>query len=168
MFDRLIDLLVQSVQLFQFFDVVDEYERGVILRLGKFHRTVEPGFVWLIPFAVDRLMVDNVVPRTANLGEQTITTKDGKSVTVRGVVTAKISDVKKAMLEVEHMDDALRDSCSGEIGRVISETTWDDVWHGKADLTGACRKRGWKYGIEIMSVQLADAAPTKCIRLWTE
>ena len=167
MFDRLIDLLVQSVQLFLFFNVVDHYERGVVLRFGKFHREVEPGLVWLIPFAVDRLIVDNVVPRTANLGEQTITTQDGRTVTVCAIVTARIADIRKALLDVEHMDDALKDSCAGEIGRVISETSWDDLWHGKIDLTGACRKRGWRYGIEIMSVQLADAAPTKSIRLWT-
>src|SRR6185295_11325301 len=103
MFDRLFDIVFQFLDLFKFWVVLDPFEQGVVLRLGKYQRTVSEGFHFVYPFNVDNVLVDNVVPRTINLGEQGLTTKDGKTITVSAVVTAKISDIRKALLDVEHV-----------------------------------------------------------------
>ena len=168
MLDWLRDLALDSLRAFQFWAVVDQYEQAVVLRLGRFNRVLDPGIHWLIPLYIDRALHDNVVWRTVSLAEQSLTTSDGRSIQIRAVVTARISNVQKAVLEVEHMDDALKDSCAGEIGRVISETSWEDLWHGKANelLTAVCRKRGFRWGIEIDRVQLSDIALGKNLRVW--
>jgi regulator of protease activity HflC (stomatin/prohibitin superfamily) len=168
MFDKLIDILLQFVDLFRFFIVIDEFERAVVLRLGKFNRTLEPGLHFLIPFNVDNTIVDNVVPRTVNLGAQGLTTKDGKTITLSAVVTAQIRDIRKATLEVEHVNEALVDSCYATIGDLVVAHDWDDVRKPEFSITlhKACRRQAMKYGIEILRVQLSDLTPSRAIRLF--
>jgi len=170
MLDRLIDLLIASLQAFQFWVVIDDFERGVVLRLGRFQRELQTGLYWLVPFYVDQVLVDNVVPRTKNLGAQSLTTKDGKQVVVAAIVTARINDVRKALLEVEGVDEALVDSCYAEVGRVVREKSLDMLQHDDLtdELTAACRKRARRYGVEIMQVQLSDIALCRSLRLWSQ
>lgn len=169
MLDWIKDFAVEILQILRFWIVVEPYERGIVTRLGKFHRILEPGLHWLIPFHVDVVHHDSVVSRTTSLPAQSVTTSDGLAVHVRAVVTANIRDVEKAWLEVEHVDHALRDSCAGEIGRVIAETAWEDLWHGKANdaLSKACRAKGFRWGIEIEKVQLSDIARGRVVRILT-
>lgn len=168
MFDRLVELVVQFADLFRFWVVLDSFEQGVLLRLGKFERVVEPGLHFIWPFHIDHVLYENVVPTTHSLGNESTTTKDGKSVGFHAVVTYKVHDIRKAMLEINDTDHAVRDACAGEIGRVLREHNWCDII-GSAEildkLTGACRKRGFRYGIEVMSVQFAGLALVKSIRL---
>lgn len=168
MFDRLVDFVVQFADLFRFWVVLNPYEQGVLLRLGRFVRVVEPGLHFIWPFHVDHLIYQSVVPTTHSLGNESITSKDGKGVGFHAIITYKIHDIEKAMLEVSDTDHAVRDACAGEIGRVLRDHDWRDII-GSAEildkLTAACRKRGFRYGIEIMSVQLAGLALVKSIRL---
>jgi regulator of protease activity HflC (stomatin/prohibitin superfamily) len=166
--DRLIDVLIQCVNFFIPWAVLNEYERGVLLRFGHFKRELGPGFHWCIPFAIDHVMVDNVVTRTHTLPPQTLTTKDGRTVSVTAVITANIGNVRKALLEVENMDHALLDACSGAVGQHVAATDWDDLRKHDANetLTKACRQNtARRYGVEIERVQLADLAVCKVIRL---
>jgi len=95
------------------------------------------------------------------------TTKDGKSIGFDAVVTYRISDMEKAVLRVTHVKDAIVDTCMGIIGTELSDATWEDILHGNTveALTEACRKRGWKWGIEVMQVQLAGVCLVRNIRL---
>lgn len=167
MLDRLIDLLLQWISFFIPFVVIDQFERGVVLRFGRFNRELEPGFHWIIPFEVERVIVDNVVPRTVNLGSQSLTTKDGKIVVVGGVVTARIRDIQKSTLEVEGVDDALQDSCYGAIGSLVAAHSWEEVQNEafSETLTKACRRQAWRFGIEIDRVQLSDLSLASALRL---
>lgn len=168
MFDRLIDIALQFIGLFRFVIVIDEFERGVVLRFGKYNKTLEPGLHWLIPFNIDNVLVDNVVPRTVNLGAQGLTTRDGKTVTLSAVITAQIRDVRKAMLEVENVDSALIDSCYAAIGDLVVAHDWESIKTPEFSelVTKACRKQAWRYGIEVLRVQLADLTPSRALRLF--
>jgi len=166
-FDKLLDLVLQFLDLFKPFTVINEFEQGVLLRLGKYKRTLSSGFHWIIPFNVDNVLVDNVVPRTVNLGEQGLTTLDGKSITVSAVVTAQIRDIRRALLEVEHVDEALMDSCYATIGDLIVAHDWDSIRTAEftETVTKACRKQAFRYGLEVLRVQFADRIPVRAFRL---
>lgn len=167
MFDRLIDFLIDSLRLFQFWIVLDPYERGIQLRLGTFKRILDPGFHFLIPFAVDRVISENIVPRTHRMPGLAATTIDGKAVGFDVVITYCIKDVVKAVLECEDVADAIADTCSGHICTELSKLSWEDL-HTKGapdSLVKVCRARGFKWGIEISNVQLVGAALVKSIRL---
>jgi regulator of protease activity HflC (stomatin/prohibitin superfamily) len=167
MFDRLLDIVVALWESLMPFVILDPYEGGIMLRLGSFRRELVGGkLYWRIPWA-DRVIPVNVVPRTERLTGLATTTSDGHAVGFDAVVTYQISDLKKAVLEVDDMKDVIADSCAGIIGTELSNATWQDILHGKTveGLTAACRKRGWRWGVEILQVQLTGVATVKNFRV---
>ena len=167
MFDRLIDLLLQFIDKFAFLCIVQDFERVVVLRLGRYNRTLEPGLHPMWPLA-EEAYTENIVPRTYDLNAQSLTTVDNKCVVVSGVVTARVSDVRKAVLEVEHVEDAVKDACVAEIGDAVRSVTWETLQTPafQERLTKVCRARAFRWGIEIMRIQLSDVAPSRAIRLF--
>jgi modulator of FtsH protease HflK len=165
--DRLIELLLECIGLLKFWHVIDPYEEALVLRLGKLNRHLQPGFNWVAPFGVERVYDEHVVPTTHSLGNESVTTKDGRSIGFHAIVTYRVRDIEKLLLEVEDGNHAVRDACSGEIGRVLRESTWEEICQADIldKLTAAGRKRGFKFGVEIMSVQLAGMALCRSIRL---
>ena len=169
MLDRLFELIATSLNSLVPWVVLEPYERGVYLRLGRFVREVEPGFHWVIPCHIDTIYHENVVPRTERLSGLATTTSDGRSVGFDAVITYRISNIQKAILEVNDLKDAIADSCAGTIGTTLSNVTWEEIRHGDVvdRLTAECRKRGWKWGVEIQSVQLTGIALVKNLRIST-
>lgn len=167
MLDRLVDFIIGCLELFRFWQIVAPYEEGVQIRLGKFNRILASGLHFILPFGVDHCLIQCVVPTTHSLGDESITTKDDKSIGFHAVVTYQVRDIKKALLDIEDVNHAVRDACSGEIGRVLRESTWAEILAPDMleKLTTACRKRGFRYGIEVMAVQLAGVSLVRSIRL---
>lgn len=168
MFDRLIDFILSGIDAFRFWVVLYPYESGVLLRLGKFERVIEPGtFNWRWPF-FDHIVYDNIAARAQGLGDSSTTTKDGIQIGFNPVITYRISDIKKALLDVDDVEDAVRDACLGTIGATLSSKTREELYETEAVnklLTEVCRKRGWRWGVEIMQVQLSTLANCRTVRL---
>jgi regulator of protease activity HflC (stomatin/prohibitin superfamily) len=167
MFERLFEFLAQFGELFQCWTIVDPYEGGLVLRLGVFHRELKPGFNWLIPFHIEHIITEHTVPRTARIHSMSTTTKDGRTIGFEAVVTWRINDLKKSLLEVSSLKDAIADCCMGVIGMELHGSSWEDIVQGKVleALTSVCRKNGWKWGVEIQRVQLTGVAVARNIRL---
>lgn len=166
MFDKLIDAIANFGEAFLPCTVLNPYQRGVVLRLGTFQREIGPGFHLMIPL-IDRAHVDNVVPRTRNMNAQSLITADGKQITISTVVTAEIADVKKALLEVESVDDALIDICYGAIGLRVSKANFEDISKAPflTELKKDCNKAAEPFGVNILRVGIADLTVTRAIRL---
>lgn len=166
MFDRIFDALAEIWHELVPVTIVDPYQGAVQLRMGKFKRVLGNGWYWKIPFA-DNIIHEYVVPRTERLNGLATTTVDGKAIGFDAVITYRISDVQKATLEVSDLKDAIADSCAGIIGTELSKWNWEGILHGDKveELTAACRKRGWKWGVEIQLVQLTGVAPVKNLRV---
>lgn len=169
MFEKLWELLQAAFEALVPFVVLYPFERGVLVRLGKFVRELDAGFHWCYPLHIDQVFHENVVPRTEHLPGLSTTTADGVCVGFDAVVTYRVNDIRKALLEVNDLKDAVADTCAGQIGTTLSESKWESIWHGDAveNLTAVCRKRGWKWGIEIIQVQLAGVVRTRNLRIST-
>lgn len=174
MLDRLFDFVSDFLGLFQFWVVIDEYERGVLLTFGK-RRTwrksvLGPGLHFIIPLNIDSVYKDNVVPSLMNLGQQSLTTADGKAVVVTAVVMWSIIDIEKVLIEVEDADSALEEAASGIIGQSIEQMCWDDL-HGTDfvdDLADEIAEQSKLWGIKIHSVKLRDLSLAPSLRIWNE
>lgn len=167
MLDKLLDLLASIWNDLVPVEVVPPYNGGVQLRMGKLLRVLDGGrWYWKIPFA-DHIITEHTVPRTERLTGLATTTVDSKAIGFDAVITYRISDVQKALLEVNDLKDAIADTCAGIIGTELSNSSWEDIVHGNTveALTTACRKRGWKWGVEIQLVQLTGVAPVKNLRV---
>src|SRR6516162_1268949 len=110
--------------------IVNQWDRGILLRLGRFQRVLEPGIVWILP-GIDRLVsnVDTRIRSTAFSAERALT-KDTVPVDVDAVLFWVVTDAKKAVLEVEDYETtvswaaqtALRDVIGkSDLGRMISD-----------------------------------------------
>jgi regulator of protease activity HflC (stomatin/prohibitin superfamily) len=166
-FDKLIDILREIWSELIPIEVIHPYNGGIQLRMGRPLRTLAGGgWYWKLPFA-DHILTECMVPRTERLTGLATTTVDGKAVGFDAVITYKVSDIQKSLLEVNDMKDAIADTCAGIIGTELSNAGWDDIVHGNTveSLTAACRKRGWKWGVEIQQVQLTGVAPVKNLRV---
>ena len=168
MFDRLIDLLLDSLGLFKFWEVVEPFEEAVVTRLGKYHRSLEGGFHFVIPLAVEQVYTDSVVPVTHDLAPQSLTTADGRSVVVRAVITRSITDIRKAILECEGVENVLVDSAVGAVADAVRAHGWEDLSSkdfAKA-LTDEVRECARPWGVKIHRVQLADISASRSLRVW--
>lgn len=167
MLDRIVDFFLNFAKAFQFWVIIYAYEQGIHMRVGKFKRVLNPGLWFCLPFHLDHVMVDNVVTRTVHIGAQSLTTKDGKSVVVSAVITLRIADIMKALLEVESIEHAMMDVCYGSISRHVDSATWEQLHTEDAfdTLTKECRRAGKRYGLDIDRVQLADLAVCRTYRM---
>lgn len=166
MFDRLIDLITNWIEQLLPFFIVRDYEECVVLRFGKFHRTVTKGFHWRIPF-VDEPMTQHVVVTTLNLSPQSLYTTDKQNIVVKGVIKYRISDVQTFLLEVYDAQDAISDMTQSIIKNIVMSKTMDECIDPEIDntLTKKARVEAKKWGVEIQQVTLTDLAPIRSFRL---
>jgi len=169
MLDRLFDFISSFLYLFKFWLVIDEYERAIILRLGKKHRELHAGFHWLLPFKLEVAARDNVVPIATRLKEQSLTTNDGKDVVLTPIVEWRIVEISLACLEVEDLDKSLDAAASGVVGDAVSSWDWADIQTGDfiEYVTDQIREKAITWGVYIVSVTFADCCPARSYRLWT-
>jgi len=155
MFDKLIDLVVTFIHDILPFKIVDQWEKGVHLRFGKFKQAVEPGLNWKIPF-FDQILTTPVITQTVNLKPQTVTSLDEKGVVLSSIVRYHIHDVQKFLLGVMHANDVLVDTTQGIIRNMVENTYWDNL----VDLTNIVTPEvntqvvGW--GITVEQVSFPD------------
>src|SRR5680860_1206497 len=80
--------------------IIFEYKRALKFRFGKFIKTLEPGFRWIIP-VMETIQIVDIRVITINIVSQEVMTQDNVPCSIDGVVFYKILDPEKAVLEVE-------------------------------------------------------------------
>ena len=168
MLSRLIDFLLNFwADLLPTF-IINAYEAGVVLRLGKYNRTVHAGLHWKIPF-MDRILADNIVPATKNLSPQSLVTIDGKVMVVSAVITYGIKDVEKFLLTIEGADAVIVNSAYGIISTAVQASTWEEIAKPEFSeiLYREIRKKAHKWGVDVVDVSLSDLVPARSYRLWS-
>ena len=168
MLDRLFDVLFQVIGLFQFWTVIDAYEEGVLLRFGKYKRSVGPGLNFHLPFYIDSIKVDNVVPNCLSIPTQSLTTRDGKSVVIEALILWRIEDIKKVILDVEDATTSLHEITAGYIHEQVASNDWEEIRQPKFPdtLKKHIQKQAGKWGIKVMNVKFSDCSLSRSYRLW--
>ena len=166
MFDKLIELIINWITEIIPFVIIYSYEEAVLLRLGKFKKTLGAGIHFKIPF-FDNVINQHVVVTTLSLPPQSLYTLDKQNFVVKGLIKYKISDVKVLLLEVYDAQDALSDMTLSIIKSIITTLPSEDLLNNDIDniLTKKTRVEAKKWGVEIHQVTLTDIAPIKSFRL---
>lgn len=170
MFDTITNFILNSLAFFQFFTVIDIYERGIVLRFGKWHRNLGVGFHFVMPFYIDQVMSHETVLTTRNMGYQTLTTKDGYTIALSSVVSYKIFSVKTLLTEVEEAETVLEDIITGIITNAIINTNYEKIITDKFNkrLLKEIADKANSFGIDITNFFFVDLAEIKTIRLLTD
>jgi regulator of protease activity HflC (stomatin/prohibitin superfamily) len=106
--------------------ILNEYERGVIFRLGRLINTKGPGLVIIIPL-VDRMQKVSLRLVTLDVPSQDIITKDNVSLKVNAVVYFRVMISEKAIVEVENFLYATSQLAQTTLRSVCGEAALDDL-----------------------------------------
>ena len=140
--------------------VANEWERAVVLRLGRFSRLMGPGVFWVIPF-VDRIVMwaDLRVRTTAFAAEKTLTA-DTVPVDVDAVLFWQVQSAQQAALAVEDYRSAVSWAAQTALRDIIGKTHLADMLTGREaiddDLKLLIDARTHDWGIVVRSVEIRD------------
>jgi regulator of protease activity HflC (stomatin/prohibitin superfamily) len=152
--------LILGALLMQSPRVASQWERAVVLRLGKYVGLRGPGLFWLLPF-VDRVSawVDQRVITTSFAAEQTLTS-DTVPVNVDAVLFWLVYDPEKAALEVQDYDAAVNWAAQTALRDIIGRTSLTDLLRGRVQIEEDLQKlidaRSTPWGVTVQSVEMRD------------
>ena len=106
--------------------ILNEYERGVIFRLGRISETKGPGFKWIIPF-VDRMVRVSTRIFTTDVPPQDVITKDNVSINVNAVLYFRVMEPVKAVIEVENYLYATSQLSQTTLRSVLGQSELDEL-----------------------------------------
>ncbi|GAP12883.1 protein containg SPFH domain [Longilinea arvoryzae] len=140
--------------------IARQWEKAVVLRLGKFHTLRGPGLFWLMPL-IDSvsIWVDQRVMVTPFSAEKTLT-RDTVPVNVDAVLFWVVWDAEKAALEVANYQVAIAWAAQTALREIIGQMTLADILIGRAkmdaDLQKIIDERTTPWGITVQSVEIRD------------
>jgi regulator of protease activity HflC (stomatin/prohibitin superfamily) len=151
----LIALIVSSA-----IKIADQWEKAVVLRLGRFHSLRGPGLFFIIPI-IDTVAywIDIRVITTSFTAEKTLT-KDTVPVDVDAVLFWKVLDAKKAALEISEYKGAINWASQTALRDVIGKTMLSEMLEGRDKMSNTLQKiideRTEPWGINVISVEVKD------------
>ncbi len=140
--------------------IARQWEKAVVLRLGRFVGLRGPGLFWVVPF-VDSVSswVDQRTVTTSFAAEQTLT-RDTVPVNVDAVLFWLVHDVERAALEVQDYEQAVSWAAQTALRDIIGRTTLTDLLRGReqieADLQHLIDQRSNPWGVTVSSVEMRD------------
>jgi SPFH domain / Band 7 family len=140
--------------------VAQQWERAVVLRLGRFVGLRGPGLFWIVPL-VDRVSsrIDQRTITTSFAAEQTLTS-DTVPVNVDAVLFWMVHDAEKAALEVQDYAQAVSWAAQTALRDIIGRTALTDLLRGReqieADLQRLIDHRSNPWGVTVSSVEMRD------------
>lgn len=140
--------------------MANQWEKAVVLRLGKFRGLRGPGMFWIVP-VVDSIAtwIDHRVMVTPFNAEKTLT-KDTVPVDVDAVLFWMVWDAQKASLEVENYRQAIAWAAQTALREIIGQMTLADILVGRAkmdaDLQKIIDERTTPWGVTVQSVEIRD------------
>jgi regulator of protease activity HflC (stomatin/prohibitin superfamily) len=140
--------------------VASQWEKVVVLRLGKFTGLKGPGLFWIIPIVDTAVMwIDHRVAVTSFSAEKTLT-KDTVPVDVDAVLFWVVWDAEKAALEVTDYNAAISWAAQTALREVIGQMTLADILVGRTKMDEELQKtideRTTPWGVTVQSVEIRD------------
>ncbi len=140
--------------------IAKQWERGIVLRLGKYNARKGPGLFWILPL-IDSVStwIDQRTITTSFAAEQTLTS-DTVPVNVDAVLFWMVHDPEKAALEVQDYLQAVSWAAQTALRDIIGRTSLADLLHGRERIEGELQKlideRTNPWGITVQSVEMRD------------
>ncbi len=137
--------------------ILNEYERGVIFRLGRVIRAKGPGLIILIPL-IDKMVKVSLRLVAMDVDPQDIITRDNVSVKVNAVVYFRVIDPTKAIIEVENYSYAMSQLAQTTLRSVCGQAELDDLLSGREKLNTQLQEildtHTDPWGIKVATVEL--------------
>lgn len=138
---------------------VKQYERGVVLTMGKFTSLRGPGWSIIVPIFQQMEKVDLRV-KAVDVPDQKVITRDNVSASINAVIYYKVSDAAKAILEVENFRFAVSQLAQTTMRNIVGSAELDEVLAERDTLSERIKEvvdaetEAW--GISVVNVELKD------------
>lgn len=152
-------LLIIVGVILSFLREVKQYERGVVLTMGKFTGMRNPGWSIIVPIFQHMEKVDLRV-KAVDVPDQKVITRDNVSASINAVIYYRVSDAAKAVLEVENFRFAVSQLAQTTMRNVIGSAELDEALAERDKLSESIRKivdeETDAWGIRVDNVELKD------------
>lgn len=138
---------------------VNQYERGIILTMGKYQTTWGPGWKIVIP-VFQRLLKVDIRVKAVDVPDQEAITKDNIPIRINAVIYYKVIDSRRAVMEVEDYFYAVSQLAQTTMRNAIGEVTLDELLSQKSQVSNNIKTTvdaaSDPWGIDVQSVELKD------------
>jgi len=139
--------------------LINQYERGVVLRLGKYNSTRQPGLNWIIPF-IDRMIKVDIRITTVDIPRQEAITRDNVPVGINAVVYFKVQRAEDAVLKIENYSYATSQYALAAMRDIVGGVELDVLLTEREKIAGDIKlvvdKETDPWGIDVTAIKMQD------------
>ncbi len=139
--------------------IIDQYERGVVLTLGRFTGTRDPGLRFVVPF-IQRMMKVDIRSTPIDVPKQEVITKDNVTVGVDAVVYFRVIDAPKAVLETTNYVYATSQFAQAALRDVAGNADMDELLSKRDQISEQIKEivdaETDKWGIDVENVKIQN------------
>lgn len=141
------------------FRIVDQYERGVVLTLGRYTSTRQPGLTWIL-IGIQRMIKVDLRVATVDIPQQEVITKDNVTVGINAVVYFKVDNAERAVLEIQDFRSAVWLYAQAALRDVIGGTELDSLLSEREKIAEEIKKvvdvATEPWGIDVTIIKIQD------------
>ena len=138
---------------------INQYERGILFKMGKYAKVLEPGWhvIWPIFYSMRKI---DIRTRAVDVPEQVAITSDNVSIKINAVIYYKVFDAGKALCEVENFHYAVGQLAQTTMRNVVGTVTLDQLLTDRekisANICEIIDNATDPWGIKVENVELKD------------
>jgi regulator of protease activity HflC (stomatin/prohibitin superfamily) len=155
-----ITLLVLAALAISGIRIAQEYERGVLFRLGRFVAIRGPGIFWILPLRLERVVIIDIRTRTVSAEQQETITRDSVTVKLNAVLWYRINDASRAVISVANAPSAVYQLALTILRNTIGQHDLDEVLQERdkinALIKDAIAPSTAQWGIEVERFEMKD------------
>ncbi len=140
--------------------IAQEYERGVLFRLGRFKGLRGPGLFWIVPLGIDRCVIIDIRTRTISAEQQETITRDSVTIKLNAVLWYRIVDAAKSVISVSESSSAVYQLALTGLRNIIGQHDLDDVLQERDKinqlLKASIASSTSQWGIEVERFEMKD------------
>jgi regulator of protease activity HflC (stomatin/prohibitin superfamily) len=140
--------------------IAQEFQRGVVFRLGRYVGLRGPGLYWIIPLNIERAVTIDVRTRTVSAEQQETITRDSVTIKVNAVLWYRIVDAARSVIEVADAPAAVYQSALTGLRNIIGQHDLDEVLQERNKINTLLRESIMnttkEWGLEVQRFEMKD------------
>jgi regulator of protease activity HflC (stomatin/prohibitin superfamily) len=152
--------IVIFIVLVSGFRIAQEYQRGVVFRLGRYRALKGPGLFWIIPLKIERAVIVDIRTRTVAAEQQETITRDSVTIKVNAVLWYRIIDAAKSVIRVADAPHAVYQLALTSLRNIIGQHDLDEVLQERDKINGLLRENiagsTTEWGVEVERFEMKD------------
>tara|TARA_B110000438_G_scaffold227230_1_gene221633 strand:+ start:532 stop:1302 length:771 start_codon:yes stop_codon:yes gene_type:complete len=155
----ILTLIILGLLIFSAFNILKEYERGVIFLLGRFWKVKGPGLIIVVP-GIQKMTKVSLRTVVMDVPPQDIITKDNVTVKVNAVIYFRVMDPRKAIIEVEDYLYATSQLAQTTLRSTLGQSSLDDLLSKREDINAQLQKvidqQTEPWGVKVANVEVKN------------